>query len=81
MHFVPRAWLPLALSDEEKARAFLETKEKTMSEPPTEEGYNFSCWTVPLLTEHLQQTLGKTFCGETIRIALHSLGFRWRRPR
>lgn len=55
--------------------------EETMSEPPTEEGYNFTCWTVPLLTEHLQQTLGKTFCPETIRRALHALGFRWRRPR
>jgi transposase len=55
--------------------------EETMSEPPTEEGYNFTCWTVPLLTEHLQQTLHKAFCAETIRNALHALGFRWRRPR
>ena len=28
--------------------------EETMSEPPTEEGYNFTYWTVPLLTQHLQ---------------------------
>lgn len=58
-----------------------ESIEETMSEPPTDQGYNFTYWTVPLLTEHLQQTLDKAFCQETIRSALHALGFRWRRPR
>ena len=72
----PRSGRPPKV-DEETEQAI----EETMSEPPTEGGYNFTYWTVPLLTEHLQQTLGKTFCPETIRMALHALGFRWRRPR
>ena len=58
-----------------------ESIEETMAEPPTEQGYNFTFWTVPLLTEHLRQTLGKTFCPETVRSTLHALGFRWCRPR
>lgn len=55
--------------------------EETMSEPPTEQGYNFTYWTIPLLIEHLRQRLDQDFCYETIRTTLHRLGFRWRRPR
>lgn len=58
-----------------------EVIDETMSEPPTEQGYNFTFWTVPLLTQHLMQTLERTFCQETIRTSLHELDFRWRRPR
>jgi transposase len=72
----PRSGRPPKV-DEETEQAI----EETMSEPPTEEGYHFTYWTVPLLTKHLQQMLDKTFCPETIRNALHALGFRWRRPR
>jgi transposase len=55
--------------------------EEAVSEPPTEQGYNFTYWTVPLLSQHVRQTLDKQLCHETVRIALHALGFRWRRPR
>jgi transposase len=72
----PRSGRPPKVDEETK-----QVIEETMSDPPTEEGYNFTYWTVPLLTEHLQQTLDKAFCPETIRKALHALGFRWRRPR
>ena len=62
-------------------KAVEEKIEESLAEPPTEQGYNFTYWTVPLLTAHLQQLLDKSFCEETIRTALHALGFRWRRPR
>lgn len=54
---------------------------ETMSQPPTEAGYNFTYWTIPLLAQHLKETLGKQLCHETIRQHLHALDFRWRRPR
>jgi len=55
--------------------------DQTMTAPPTEQGYNFTHWTIPLLAEHLRQRLDKVLCYETIRTTLHRLGFRWRRPR
>lgn len=55
--------------------------EEVVSKPPTEQGYNFSYWTIPLLGRHLEQTLDQVLCHETIRLTLHRLGFRWRRPR
>lgn len=55
--------------------------EETLLEPPPEQGYNFTYWTIPLLGQHLQQTLNKGLCHETIRTTLHRLDFRWRRPR
>lgn len=58
-----------------------ESIEEAMSEPPTEQGYNFTYWTVPLLTKHLKETLKKKLCPETVRQTLHALDFRWRRPR
>ena len=58
-----------------------EAIEEALSQPPTEQDYNFTYWTVPLLTEHLRQTLGQGLCHETVRTTLHRLGFRWRRPR
>lgn len=58
-----------------------ETIEETLSTPPTEQGYNFTFWTVPLLTEHLHQTLDVRLSQETVRNALHDLGYRWCRPR
>jgi transposase len=76
LYDLPRSGRPPKVDE-----AVNEAIEEAMSEPPTEQDYNFTCWTVPLLTQHLQQTLEKTFCTETIRNALHSLDFRWRRPR
>lgn len=58
-----------------------EVVEETMSQPPTEQNYNFTYWTVPLLVEHLKRTVQESFCAETIRTLLHRLGFRCRRPR
>lgn len=52
-----------------------------VSQSPTELGYNFTFWTVPLLTEYLYQQFDKQLCPETVRQALYRLGFRWRRPR
>lgn len=72
----PRSGRPTKVDE-----AVEESIEEAMSEPPTEQGYNFTYWTTPLLTEHVQETVDKSFCEETIRNALHELGFRWRRPR
>lgn len=58
-----------------------EVVEETLSQAPTEQNYNFTYWTVPLLVEHLKRTVEESFCAETIRSLLHRLGFRWRRPR
>ncbi len=55
--------------------------EEALAAPPTEQGYNFTYWTLPLLARHLKQSLGLVLCGETIRSHLHRLHFRWRRPR
>ena len=55
--------------------------EEAVSKPPTEQGYNFTYWTVPLIAQHVRQTLDKLLCHETVRLTLHALGFRWRRPR
>ncbi len=63
--------------DEEGEAALSEA----LSVPPPEFGDNFTCWTVPLLTRHLEQNLEVTLCQETVRTHLHGLGFRWRRPR
>lgn len=76
LHDRPRSGRPTKMDEEAQ-----EAIEETLSEPPTEQGYNFTCWTVPLLTTHLQQLVQKSFCQETVRNALHDLGYRWRRPR
>lgn len=55
--------------------------EEAVSQSPTKQGYNFTYWTIPLMAEHLRQTLDTRLCYETIRTTLHRLGFRWRRPR
>jgi transposase len=58
-----------------------EVLDKTVSAAPLEEGYNFTYWTVPLLTQHLKEKLKVEVCQETVRNTLYELGFRWRRPR
>ena len=58
-----------------------EVVEESLAQPPTEQNYNRTYWTVPLLVEHLKRTVEESFCAETIRSLLHRLGFRWRRPR
>ncbi len=55
--------------------------ERVIEEPPTQQGYNFTTWTVPLLRQHLIETSAVDLVEETLRTTLHRLGFVWRRPR
>jgi transposase len=48
--------------------------------PPTEEAFA-SQWTVPLLQQHFQQRYQLQISQETIRRALHRLGYGWKRYR
>jgi transposase len=57
-----------------------EVMAETVSVPRLEEGYNFTYWTVPLLTQPLKEKLKVTVCQETVRTTLYELEFRWRRP-
>lgn len=72
----PREGRPSKVDEETE-----EELERVLSQAPTEQGYNFSYWTIPLLQEHLAQTLDKELCKETLRQSLHTLAYRWRRPR
>lgn len=54
---------------------------RVLDAPPTDEGYTFSNWTVPRLTEHLARKLGLDVHPETVRQALHRLRFSHTRPR
>ena len=47
---------------------------------PKSLGYLATFWTVALLVTHLA-TQGWQISGSTVRRTLHSLGYRWRRPR
>jgi len=55
--------------------------EKTLSQNPTFYGINCTIWTVALLQTYLQQKESVHLSHNTLRETLHSLGFRWRRPR
>lgn len=61
-----------------EARQFLE---ETVAQSPTEWGYNFTRWTLPLLTSHLKQELGVEVSTETVRKTLDDRGYCWGRPR
>jgi transposase len=50
-------------------------------ERPLQHGFLRSRWTCPLLAWQLLRERGLAVSHETIRRALHRLGFRWRRPR
>jgi transposase len=52
-----------------------------MSQPPEAYGYLASSWTVPLLQQHFQQTYEVGVSDDTIRRALHRLGYVWKRYR
>lgn len=51
-----------------------------MPTAPTGHGYRHPSWTTPLLVAHLAK-LGAPASDTTVRRALHSLGYRWKRPR
>ena len=72
----PRSGRPPKMNEEVKKQL-----EDAVTQSPTELGYNFTRWTVPLLGQHLLRTVEEEFCQETIRNTLRKLGFRWRRPR
>lgn len=55
--------------------------EKTLAQNPTSYGINCTIWTVALLQTYLQQKESVHLSRNTLRETLHSLGFRWRRPR
>lgn len=72
----PREGRPPKIDEEAEAMI-----EDTMDEPPTETGYNFTTWTVPLLTRHLEKRLDLDLHTETVRLALQELSYCWSRPR
>ena len=49
--------------------------------PPSAFGYLFTCWTVVTLCAHLATTFGLQLSQATVRRALLTLEYRWRRPR
>jgi transposase len=55
--------------------------QRVLDAPPTQEGYDFSNWTVPRLAEHLKEGLGLDVHPETVRQALTRLRFSCTRPR
>jgi len=59
----------------------LEVLKNAVEQSPTEFGYNFTTWTLPLLASHLKQQIGLDVSIETVRQALDKLGYCWSRPR
>lgn len=54
---------------------------EAVAQSPTELGYNFTIWTLPLLASHLKRQIGLEVSLETVRQALNELGYCWGRPR
>jgi len=52
-----------------------------MAVPPDQLGYLAVNWTVPLLQDHLERACDLRFSDDTIRRALHHLGYVWKRYR
>lgn len=55
--------------------------EQLLASSPEEHGYHTVGWTVPLLALHFAQVEGVPVSETTLRRVLHSLGYRWKRPR
>lgn len=55
--------------------------ERLTETSPLDEGYEFTTWTTPLLASHLKEHMGIDVSDDTVRRALKSLAFVWRRPR
>lgn len=72
----PRPGRPPALR-----RSVAQVLEPLMEETPTTYGYTSPGWTVALLQRHLERREGIRASDRTIRRVLHSLGYRWKRPR
>lgn len=67
----PRLWTD---AHSQWMQALLETS-------PEELGYFAVNWTVPLLREHLRESIGQNVSDDTIRRGLAALGYVWKRPR
>lgn len=48
---------------------------------PERFGYHATHWTVRLLRDQVRQNMGEDYSDDTIRRALHRLGYVWKRPR
>lgn len=55
--------------------------QQLLASSPEAWGYFATGWTVPLLQEHVQQTLGLSIADDTLRRALHQWGYAWTRGR
>ena len=53
----------------------------TIVVPPDQLGHLAVNWTVPLLQDHLERACSTRFSDDTIRRALHRLGYVWKRYR
>src|SRR5512135_3477020 len=52
-----------------------------MEQSPQELGYPDTDWTTPLLQQELERGTGSLSSDDTVRRALHRLGYVWKRPR
>ena len=76
LHDRERSGRPPEIDDEAEAEL-----ERVLEASPLDEGYDFTTWTVPLLSSHLKQRMGLDVSDDTVRRALGRLEFVWRRPR
>jgi transposase len=76
LYDLPRSGRPSKVTQEVK-----DGLEKALEEPPTEHGQNCTIWTVALLQTYIKNEVDIQLSGSIIRNTLHSMGYRWRRPR
>jgi transposase len=79
---------PEGLHDEERSgrppkmdATAMQVLEEAVAQSPTDLGYEFTVWTLPLLASHLKEQLGLAVSIETVRQALKELDYCWSRPR
>jgi transposase len=60
---------------------FRQAAAEAVRQNPRELGYEFTRWTVDLLTDHLVETTGVQVGAWTVRNTLIDMGFRWGRPK
>jgi transposase len=72
----PRSGRPRGIDDETEKQL-----QELLEESPSEEGYDFTTWTAPLLKAHLAEHGEVEVSEDSVRRALHRMDFVWRRPR
>lgn len=72
----PKSGRKRSLSEPQRIRL-----QELLEQAPAEHGYQSHGWTVPLLLQHLGSHEGVSLSETTLRRTLHSLGYRWKRPR